>query len=238
MTKEQEETAELLRSGQYYEDARGWYQALYIGPISERAFFMVIAVLAGLVMLVSIIALTGLLPLTEKPGLLIRNDALNTRTPAIYRIRDEGANINDSMRQFMVGTYVTSRESYKAGDYKRSRAYVLAHSDAPTGASYNALYDPSNPRSPAAILGELGQRLVTIQSVNFKENVEPKLAIVKFSTELRGIGSTSKTQWTATLGYYYSPMQVTDGKDAEGNPTVTVEDPQFQVVSYAVAQTP
>lgn len=239
MSQEQQHVAELIRSGRYYSEARGWYEALYIGPISERSFFLVVAGLASLVALVAFIAVMGLMPITWKPAVLVRNTALDTGVPSLVPMSQRGADMNQGIVQFMVANYVGRREGYNAVEYPLNAKFVAAQSDAPTRAAYEATYGKGNPRSPVNVLGTVGQRLVTIHSITLNEAVEPKLATVKFSTDITGISGGTKTEWTAVLGYYYSPMNVTDEVDqATGEEGISVEDPQFQVVNYVVSQTP
>lgn len=239
MTQEQQEVAEQIRSGKYFDEARGWYQALYIGPISERTFFLMVAGLAGLIALVGFIAFLMFMPITQRPGLLVRTADPDRLVMEIERIRPRAQPLERAMERFMLQTYVERRESYIPQDYEANLAFTRAQSDAPTYAAYDALYGRANPRSPVNILGAVGRRYVTVQFINVDETVEPKLATVKFSTELEGVGVQAKTQWTATLGYYYSPMQPTEMEDpATGELRLTVEDPQLKVVNYAVTQTP
>ena len=143
------------------------------------------------------------------------------------------------MRDFFIRHYVIARESYESQKYDEWVAFLNAHSDAPTWATYNAQYGKNNPQSPAALLGTQGKRVVTITSFSVKESVEPKVATVHFTTELEGNSSTSKTRWTAVLQYYYSDLVVQNVTDPEtGDEKVITQDPQFQVVNYVLSQTP
>lgn len=239
MSHEQQEVAEQIRTGKYFEEARAWYQTLYIGPISERAFFLIVGVLAGLIALVGIVAFAGLMPVTEHPGLLVSTQQPEIEKPVINRMRQRGQPLAVAMERFLLQSYVERRESYKWQEFETNMNFIRAHSDGPTFAGYEAIYGQANPRSPVNILGERGLRKAQTTSLHINEAVEPKIATVKFSTELEGVGTQAKTQWTATLGYYYSPMQVTEVTNSEtGELSVVVEDPQLKVVNYAVTQTP
>ncbi len=233
MSSEQQEVAELVRSGRYFDEARGWYKALYIGPISERSFFLVIAVLATLVSLMALAAVDALLPLHQQVGLLMRNPDIDRRQMSLVGLRPQGKSLNSSLEKFFVVQYVLDRESYLPVSYAADSAFVRAHSDANVLAQYDALYSPANPRSPANILGNTGKRLVSIGDVKGRLDKQFHVGTVKFSTALEGVGIEAKTQWTATVSYYYSPLRTKYGPDG-----LYVQDPQFKVVSYAVTQTP
>ena len=233
MSSEQQEVAELVRSGRYFDEAKAWYRTLYISPISERSFFLLIAVLAGLIGLMALMAVHSLLPLSEQPGLLVRNGDIDQRVMSLHGLRPRGNAMNPALEKFFVMQYVASRESYSPADYATDSAFVRAHSDANVLAQYNAVYGAANPRSPANILGSTGKRIVTLGEAVGHLRKQPHTATVKFSTELQGVGVNAKTQWTATLSYYYSPLLTMPGQDG-----LLVKDPQFKVVSYVATQTP
>ena len=236
MNHEQQEVGGLIRSGKYFEEARDWYSALYIGPISERGFFLVILGLAGFVALVSMAALLRFMPVTERPPIILNAADIDNHAPSLKRMRARTAPIEAEVAKFMIAEYVQRRESYSQDDFATNFAFVRAQSDAPTATAYLAVYAPSNPRSPVSILGANGRRIVQISSVSMGVAAEPAEAVVKFSTELEGVGTTAKTQWTATLSYYYSPPKAIESEDPSAE--VQVEDPQFKVVKYAVVQMP
>ena len=101
-----------------------------------------------------------------------------------------------------------------------------------------ARYERASPNSPAAILGSTGQRVVDITSVEINDQVEPRVATVQFSTEVQGINSGSRANWTAIIQYYYNDMVVTSFADpATGVEKFETQDPQFKVVQYALTQT-
>ncbi len=240
MGNEQQEVAELIRSGRYFDEARRWYQTMYLSPIAERCVFLLVAVVAGVIAIVGFLAVGGLLPITARPPVMIATPALDSEIPSIARLRARDKPLNAALAEFMVANYVVKRESYAAGEFAADMAFVRAHSDPTVLAGYDALYGPQNPRSPANILGQKGRRVVDLYGITLLPGEgDVRQAEVKFSTILEGIGSQAKTQWTARVSYYYSPMVVTGGVDnATGQEYLSVEEPQFKVVNYAVSQTP
>lgn len=236
MPPHQDKAAELLRSGQYYEQARDWYRVKYIGPLSERNLFLVIGILAALVGLVGFIAFLGLVPLAEKPGLIYKNDRINDAAPSLIRLRNGSEDINDTIKRTLVLYYLNARESYAADSFGRNSLFVTAHSDAAVASQYAAAVNPSNPRSPAALLGRAGTRQVQVLSYNVRKTGETQTATVKFSTEIVSITSLNKTQWTAVIEFLYSDAVVQDTTDPEtGKKDITLQEPFFQVVNYALS---
>ncbi len=232
-----QDTSELMRQGRYFDQARQWYTALYIGPISERSFFLLLGGMAFLVGLLSLAAVIGLTPLTERPPIVVRNERLNDAIPSLLRLRASGESVNSAMRAYMVKQYVVSREDFHAADFGRNSKFVLAHSDAGTAAAYVASVGPDNPRNPAALLGAYGTRTVTLGNITFSKVEGVDRAIVQFSTELGGSAPVGKTQWTATIDFNYSDAVVTETTDPEsGEKKASLQQPTFQVVNYVLTQ--
>lgn len=241
---DEENASEMIRQGTYFDQARQWYTAMYIGPISERSFFLLLGFLAVLVGLCGFAALIGLTPLTERPAIVMRNDRIDDVMPSLARLRGRGQTVNDALRIYMLKQYVVSRESYTAASFTKNVRFVAAHSDAGTTATYMASVGQDNPRNPVALLGAYGTRAVEIDSVVMvkpkpDQPSQPERAIVQFSTELGGSMTPAKTQWTATIDFNYSGAQVTETTNAEtAEKVASLQQPEFQVVSYALTQAP
>jgi type IV secretory pathway component VirB8 len=251
MSEDSTQVGEMIRSGRYFEESRGWYQALYIGPISERSFFLIVAGLASLIAIVGVIALMELMPITSRPGLLLPSDRIDEVKPEALALNPTHMPLNKAMEEFFVRAYIFTRESYRPKDYAANYAFVTAHSDTATANAYAILYGSTNPQSPAAMLGQTAGRHVNIISTHIEIAKPPAdakkpdpatllhTATVHFTTQLQGVDSDAITQWTAVMQYHYSDLKVQTTRDpATGQDSTITQDPQFQVVSYALTQTP
>lgn len=234
MGEDEQEASELIRQGRYFEQARQWYSALYIAPIPERSLFLMLVLLSLLVGLMSAWAVISMLPLKDRPIVMISNTRINDIIPRAVRMRQGDESINNGLRRFFVNQYVVSRETYLPVNYAKNVLFVTAHSSADLAATYAASVSPDNPRNPVAILGAYGTRSVTINSIAIYPGT-PQVALVKFSTETGGTAPPSKTQWTARIEFNYSDAVVTQGKDpVTGEKMPNMQEPQFQVVKYEV----
>ena len=237
MDTHSKQIAEMVQSGEYFKRSRAWYRALYIAPIAERSFFLLIAGLAGFTALLSIIALGGLMPLVDHPAILLSTPHVDDVVPRLTKLAEKDQPMSQELMKFYVTSYVQSREGYDSKFYPIFYHFIQAQSDKPTFEKYQALYDRSNKQSPAAMLGATGKRLVTIDSITLKTDTDPKLAIVQFTTQIEGGESTARTHWTANLQFYYSDLVVTPTKNADtGEEGFSTQDPQFQVVDYALTK--
>lgn len=234
MSDDNEKIAEMIRGGKYFDEARAWYGAMYIGPISERTFFLIIAILSGVVAIASVFAVSALMPLTTKPGILVSAGPRPEETvQSLLNLRELDSNPDKAIAKFFAAEYVTAREGYSAHTYQGNALFVQNQSDQATYNAFSAQYSSSNPQSLAAIFGEAGTRAVIIDSVSLRGNT----ATVGFTTEDTGVDPALKSQWTAKIDFNYTPMTTKTVVNPEtGQDELQVKDPQFQVVNYVLSQ--
>lgn len=238
MSEDAKKIAESIRSGKYYQEARQWYGALYIGPISERTFFLIVAILSAFVAFAGIMAALSLTPLTTKPAIVVPADPrAEDIVLSLIPLRKPGDDLDESLRNFFVTQYVQSREGYEVNAYTRNANFIRAQSDEATYNEYAATYLASNPHSPAAALGVNGLRIATIKSVSISGRGKTGSAKVKFSTELKGVDDTTRTQWTAKLDFNYTSLKIESVTNTETHKKeLKITDPTFQVTKYVLTQ--
>ena len=225
----------MLRSGAYFEDSRQWYQALYIGPIAERSFFLIIAGLASLVALAGIIAATALLPITTREGLLLANKQMDEKFFFLAPMDYLAFSVSDPVLGFYLSSYV--RSQFETYHYEKKYAFVRAHSDTPTFQQFVTNYAATNPESPLNVLARGAEQRVEVTNITLNTAQEPYVASVQFRNHRIENGVRATEQWTATIGYYYSPLEVTSVRDVEtGALRTQTKEPVFQVVQYAVSK--
>ena len=237
MQSDTEHVTEMVRNGEYYEEARRWYRAIYIGPVSERAFFAVIAASAILVSALAVIAILSFLPTTERRPVLISNSRIDETRPRITALHPKETSLNAALMHFFVSKYVESREGYSAQHYDENYRFVLAQSDPATGREYVGIAGRQNPQSNAALLQDTGRRSIAVDSLSIGGSSDPKQATVRFTASTISGGMETQTHWIATLQFYYTDLVVKEiGSPSMGKVEMQTQDPQFQVVSYVVKQ--
>ncbi len=236
MTDESHKIADSIRSGRYFEDARAWYQAIYIGPVSERSFFLIIAALASVTALLAIVSVFSLMPLTSRPAIIIPSQSsAQDVVPRLTNLRQNREDPQQAVAQFFVLQYVAARERYAAATLQENALFVHAQSDEATYNAYLAQYDASNPQSPTVKLGRQGVVDIEVQAVRMDFKGDGGTAEVDFTTESSGLAAPEKTRWTAMLKYRYTEMGIDMVDNTQtGAIENTFRDPKFQVVGYAV----
>ena len=242
MTEDHKKIAESIRSGKYFVDARDWFEAVYIGPVSERSFFLIIATLAGLIALFGFISISRLMPMTKHEPILIRaGDRAQEVQASLVPLAPHHAAQNPAITQFFLARYVEMRESFDARTFLADARFLQSQSTPDAYAMFVQAYNPQNPQSPFAALGDLGQRLVTVDDVKQVRVKNPpagqQQAVVTFSTETVGVSNPDTQKWTATIDYIYTSLATKEVVNPETKEKdLEVTDPHFQVVNYVLSQ--
>lgn len=239
MAEQDKQIADAIRSGAYFVQARQWFEAVYIGPISERTFFLIIACLAGLVAFFSLSAVMRFMPITNRdPVLVYATERADDVYMTLVPLTEKGEAINPAIIEFFVTQYVLAREGYFSQTFGANARFVRAQSDVGAYNAYATAYSPSNESSPFSGLGEYGQRLITMRSVRIDQARDGKArAEVTFTAQTKGLDTASTTNWTAKLDYIYTELTTELVDNAQtGDKDLRVGDPQFQVVNYVLQQ--
>lgn len=230
-----QDVARKLEAGEYYTDARSWYTALYVAPVSERSGFLVIAALAGIVFFIGVLSLVDLMPISERERIIIANPRMDSTRVKLSPLREKGVSINTSMKKFFAANYVYMWESYRFPEYQRNFNFIKEHSDPTAFNQYLLAVGPENPRSYPRILGQVGERTVQIVDIQLNTKVEPNVATVRFLTDFKKVTGGTQSAWTATLSFYYTKVSLNEVEgDPSGESKLSIEDPVFNVVSYSV----
>ena len=227
----------ILANDAYFIEARQWFTDLYIAPISNRGFFLVISIFALLSLVVVFVAMLGFMPLRKETVLVVNNPQIDEVIIEARSLGLSGLELNEAFKKFMIAHYVTMREGYKAKDWDSQRAFVRAHSDDLMIAAYEAATAETNPNSYRASLQQVGERLITIRNIQITNKNDVYEAVASFSAEFKNVMNPPQSSWTATLRFQYSNMESGLLKSTNGDSEkITTTIPLFKVLSYEVVQ--
>jgi type IV secretory pathway component VirB8 len=229
--------SKILADDAYFKEARQWFTDLYIAPISNRGFFLVISIFALFSLFVVFIAMLGFMPLRQEAVLVVNNPRIDEVIIEAQPLRLSGMELNEAFKNFMVAHYVIMREAYKAKDWESQQAFVRAHSDDLIIAAYNAATAETNPNSYRASLQRVGERLITINHIRISYKEDLYEAVVSFTAEFKNVTNLPQSSWTATLRFQYKNTESVQVNSIKGDSKkITTILPLFKVVSYAVVQ--
>lgn len=230
--------AHEVRSGRYFEDAKSWYFQKFIAVVWQRNWLLLLAIAGGFAAIVSVFALFSILPVVERKNIPISSPNIDEMVAESVKLeRADGVSMDEGFLRFFVKEYVTRRESYDFFRAESNAAFVKAQSDPLAFQAYDALWGANNPQSLYNRLGKDSERVIKVRSVQLNLNVEPHVAVVQFTAEIRGKVNVAPAQWTASMGFYYDSLEIAEKKDPDtGELMLDIHDPVFNVVQYVVSQ--
>lgn len=208
----------------YLREAKSWETDRLIAAEKSKKIAWSIAMAAGGLALVSIIAVAGLTPLKTTELKIIRVDNVTGIVDVVTEIPDGKTNYNEAVNKYFAQLYIRYREGYSrelAEEYYSNVGIMSARSEQQRYAEY---FSPKNPQSPLNVYGASARVKTRVKSVSFiKDNV----ALVRYTKEIeRGASERPAiTSWAATVVFKYSGAPMSE-KDRAVNPL------GFQVTEY------
>lgn len=234
MDTQEEELRARIEDGRYYVEARQWYNLLYIAPISQRIFFIIITIVSMAIFAMSIISITNLLPIKPRIPFVYANKDMMNEHPRMERFKEPQENANPALIRYYLRTFVEMHESYDHRRYQMYRAFVFQHAVSPVFSAYDQWISPTNPRSPLRIYGRGADLLVEVDRVTYSREQLPATATVEFSTILRGASGQTRTNWTASIEFEYTDLIERDTYDETIDDYVLdYDEPSFRVLNYS-----
>ncbi len=237
MSSEHEEIAERIEDGTYFEEARKWYNQIYISPISERISFIIITGFSIFIFIVAFLALLYLLPIKPRIPFVYHAKDMFHETPRMERLKKASEPPNPSLVNYYLGTYVEMRESYSEATYVLNQNFVKEYSDPRVFNEYFRMTSPNNPRSPIRQYGQYSKIGAVVRGIKYDRTTEPARAIVRFSTIIVEPSDKTVTEWTADIEFYYTDLIERDVINEDtGEIYLEYDEPTFQVVGYEVRE--
>lgn len=226
--------SQMLREGRYYDESRKWYAFLYLNPLAERFYFIIVGVLSLIIFVMSLLALNGLMPLSPNVPFYYSTFDAENELPTLEGLRySSEQSIDDALLRYYVGQYVGMREMYDPEKFVLAGRFLQRYSQASAFDEYRRLVDNSNPRSPIRRLGRVFTRDIEIQTMAFNDPLSPTQATLQFVATEASISEVRKSYWTATLRFTYSGLQISPNS-GEGASAYSL--PTFQVGAYEVKE--
>lgn len=191
---------EYVSSGQYFTDAKLWYETKYVYPFTQRSFMIIITTIM-LVVLISITFNTyNMFPTILQVKYSISAQVSSNKSAQIIRADQIQNDALASVSDIMIRNYVTKRESYSFSDLKLQFTYVKNNS---TRIMFRRFYNNmsiDNPSSPVLKYKQFAKRYVKILNATYLDKGK---AQVKFLSTVKNENGelVENIVWLATIGY-------------------------------------
>lgn len=219
------ETAEKIRSGEFFRESRTLYDFTVHDPMSERYLYLLITVISIFSLVIAMIAAQGLQPLKREVPFAISTTNLVDELPHIQSLLDyKGEDPNQALLRFMVENYVVLREEYNIDFFDRNVSGVKSQSSEDVYKEMEKFLDPRNPDSPITLYQRHSKRKITLVSSKPARGDDSRMEVT-FMAAVEGKGETKRSYWQATLAFQYNGITIENGGEK-------ITPPHFIVTQY------
>lgn len=162
MKKEEEIIAEMLASGEYYQEGLKWYNSRYIRPKTQLVHMSIFAFIALGFFLITLVTFSRIFPLTDHVGFTIERNFDKKEVLRIKSIGNAEKNATLGVLNFYISEYVKSREEFIEDNINRNFKFVTEISNDAVFDEFMYETDISNPENPIYTLGRQVQRKIKV----------------------------------------------------------------------------
>ncbi|WP_103897252.1 VirB8 family type IV secretion system protein [Rickettsia fournieri] len=210
---------EYIKSGEYFIDARKWYNFKYILPLSHRSLLLLICTIFTLLLTLICININILLPINKKVSYLIKDDA--AKQAAVTNTKHSTlTNPYISIANIMLQNYVKQREEYNYDILKEQFTFIKNTSTSIVYMQFANFMNIDNPLSPVIRYQKLYRRSINILSIN---NINDNEAVVTFESLAKNSTDAilENMVWEARIGFIMDSISTNTSPDMPFNFTVT-----------------
>lgn len=210
---------EYIKSGEYFKDARKWYNFKYIYPLSQRSFLIIICTFFLSVVIGLIININNLFPIVNQ----VRYSLHATSYQSTANIMKANFMKNDplaSIADIMVKNYLIHREEYDYDNLKQQFIFIQNNSTRIVFRKFYNFMNIDNPTSPVMRYQKYIRRSINITSADYPK---PDEAIITFNSIAKNSGGEifENMVWQATINFEVDKLNIDLPPDSRFNFAVT-----------------
>jgi type IV secretion system protein VirB8 len=191
---------EYIKSGKYFEDAKGWYKYKYIHPFTQRSFVFLLCVIILVLFLGIIVNVNKLFPFVVQVKYIVDADTSRNKAVRITRANQIKNDPLLSIVDVMIRNYVIRRENYNYYNLQKQFIHVKNNSTRITFRRFYNYMNIDNPSSPVLRYQKNSTSETSIVSTQYPGNSK---AIVRFNSiaKNRGDKIIDNKLWQAEIDY-------------------------------------
>ncbi len=200
-------TTDNLKS--YFEKARRFDQDRMIEVERSNRLAWSIAIAAGIVAGISILAVASLAPLKTVEPFVVRVDNSTGIVDVVSALSATAGTYDEAVTKYFAAKYVRGREGYVWSEAQENFRTIALLSTQAEQARFAATYRGSNPQSPQNVYGRSATVRINIVSIAL---INQNVVSVRYIRSLTRGEEVRTTDFVATLTYSYAnaPMSSTD----------------------------
>lgn len=210
---------EYIKSGDYFKDARKWYNFKYIYPLSQRSFLLIICVFLSIILVGLVINVYRLFPIINQVRYSLK--AISYQSSAnIIKADFIKSNPLASIADIIVKNYLTHREEYDYDNLKQQFIFIQNNSTRIVFRKFFNFMNIDNPSSPVMRYQKYIRRSINIISTNYTQQDE---AVITFNSIAKNTGGEISEDmiWQATINFEIDDLNLNQSPDSRFNFAVT-----------------
>jgi type IV secretion system protein VirB8 len=210
--------AEEINSGQYFIEARKWYNDIFLKPASGAAFMCAASLVVLAIFIFSMYSVSRIYPLSRQVDVVVFLKNTVDFYPKLKPLPDKNKPLKQAVVEYLGSRYIQAREDYGSKRFSAHYHFVL-HSSAKR--VFDKYYSAIN--NTIAALRKDGEKSdIQIISKSSDENS----ITVNFRKKVYNIKGKllSNSTWKAKMKYHLSDYDFTKSTDAKINFIVTQYD--------------
>jgi type IV secretory pathway component VirB8 len=150
-------------------------------------------------------AIIALMPLRQTEVFTVLVDSTTGAAERIYQVRPTGIQDQEVIKESLLVSYISDRESYFRAGIQQRLESVQRRSEDGARRSLQALWTSGSADYPPTAYGASSQVEVLVRSITF---LQPLVAQVRFTKQLSRPNQDSVTQpFVATVGFAFDPRR-------------------------------
>ncbi len=219
--------------------SKHWYQDKYQHVLVQRNVLALVALIALVAALIAVFAVMRMAPLKTVEPYLLQIDPRTGITQRVDPVTRNQYAAAEAVDRYFASQYLRARESYNFSILRYNYNVVRLMSTASVFGTFRRMVDASNPQSPAALMGAMGQRDIRIRSLSYIQNppafnqkaeVTPTKIMQARITTVDSIPNAPDRaeQWVVTITFEYASLNLNDEEQLINPLGFTVTSYQIQ----------
>lgn len=178
---------------------------LVTGPRRSARMAWIVAGCACFIAVMLSAAIIALMPLRQTEVFTVLVDSTTGAAERIYQVRPTGIQDQEVIKESLLVSYISDRESYFRAGIQQRLESVQRRSEDGARRSLQALWTSGSADYPPTAYGASSQVEVLVRSITF---LQPLVAQVRFTKRLSRPNQDSVTQpFVATVGFAFDPRR-------------------------------
>jgi len=165
----------------FYDHAKSWYEDHYQNILCSRNRYRTMAMAFAILLTLSIVAITTMLPLKSYYYRIIMMDGKTGNITVLKEVEYSKIPVTHAITESLISRYIQEREHYDYEDIKRSFNVVIALSDKAVAEKYIA--DTTVDTNPTSPIKTLNTEFYKTVSNMFIQELNDNTATARFSVQ-------------------------------------------------------